>query len=230
MKKLLILFVLLISVSAFSQNRPFQFGFKGGFNMGWFASDASGYQGEGVNFGGSWGFAADFFIMENYSLTTGFDALYLNSSISFPDQKPGDISTVMLDGRSERKYKTKYIEIPIIFTMKTNEIGGLRYYGQIGFGMGILLSAKANEKFVSESGEVINTDNFNAYDDLKPTRESFIVGFGVEVPISGPTYVRTGIKFDNAFINVLDGYNPTDAYLKNNGRNSFIEVNASVFF
>ncbi|NOY48957.1 MAG: PorT family protein [Chlorobi bacterium] len=230
MRKTLIVALIFLSTSIFAQHRPFQFGFKGGLNIGWFATDAKGYKGEGVDFGGSWGFTADIFIMENYSFTSGFDVIYLNSSISFPDQKPADILAVMIDGQSKRKYKAKYVELPLIFTMKTNKIGKVAYYGQIGFGMSFLISAKADEEFNAYSGSYMSNETFNAYDDLSPTRESFIVGAGVEFPIQGSTFVRTGIKFDNAFVNVLKGYNNTDAYLKNNGRNSFVELNASVFF
>ena len=198
--------------------------------MGWFASDAQGYSNEGTEFGGSWGFTADIFLMDNYSFTSGFDVVYLNSSISYPDHKPHEILAVMVPGTSTRKYKTKYIEIPLIFTMKTNDIGKLRYYAQIGFGMGFLLSAKADETFIADDGSMQTTETVNAYDDLKFTRESFIIGAGIEIPIQGSTYVRTGLKFDNAFVNVLEGNNNIDNSQKNNGRNSFIELNASIFF
>ncbi len=230
MKKLLTIILIMLTFSSFAQHKAFQMGFKGALNLGWFATDATGYKGEGVNFGGSWGFTADIFIMENYSFTTGFDLIYLNSKISYPDQKPHDISSVMTEGKSTRKYKPKYVEIPLVLTMRTNKIGKLSYYGQLGFGMGFLISAKADEEFVANDGSFTSSETVNAYKDLQPTRQSLIIGLGAEIPIQGSTYLRTGIKFDNAFVNILKGYNSTDAYLKNNGRNSFIEINLSVFF
>lgn len=229
MRKAITIIIILITTTAFAQHKPFQFGFKGAVNMGWFATDAQGYSNEGTDFGGSWGFTADIFLMDNYSFTTGFDVVYLNSTISYPDHKPHEI-LAMVPGTSTRKYKTKYIEVPLIFTMKTNDIGKLRYYAQIGFGMSFLLSAKADENFIADDGSMETSETVNAYDDLSFTRESFIIGIGVEIPIQGSTYIRTGLKFDNAFVNVLKGYNNTDSYLKNNGRNNFIELSASVFF
>jgi len=230
MRKLLTITLIVLSINSFAQHKAFQMGFKGALNLGWFATDATGYKGEGANFGGSWGFTADIFLMENYSFTSGFDLIYLNSTISYPDQKPQDISSVMVEGKTTRKYKPKYVEIPLVLTMRTNKIGNLSYYGQVGFGMGILISAKADEDFVANESEFTSSETVNAYKDLSPTRESLIIGLGAEIPIQGSTYLRTGIKFDNAFVNILKGYNSTDAYLKNNGRNSFIEINLSVFF
>jgi len=226
----ILIIVLLITTTAIAQHKPFQFGFKGAVNLGWFATDAEGYNNEGTDFGGSWGFTADFFLMENYSITSGFDIVYLNSSISFPDHKPHEILTVKVPGISTRSYKNKYVEIPIIFTMKTNEMGKLRYFAQIGFGMGFLISSKAEENFVADDNSMTTTESLNTYDDLRFTRESLIIGAGVEIPIKGSTYLRSGIKFDNAFVNIFKGYNHVYTDVKNNGKNNYIEINVSVFF
>lgn len=228
--KALIVILVLLTTTVFAQHKPFQFGFKGAVNLGWFGTDATGYNNEGSHFGGSWGFTADIYLMENYSFTTGFDVLYLNSEISYPDEKVDDDLSGMVTGTTSRKYKTKYLELPLIFTMKTNEIGKVKYFAQIGFGLSFLVSAKAEDIFNSDQMSFNSSETINAYDDLRFTRESLIVGAGVEIPIQGSTYARCGIKVDNAFANVIKGYNNTDSYLKNNGRNSFAEINLSVFF
>ncbi len=230
MRKIFTIIIILSVSTAIAQQKPFQFGFKGSVNLGWFASDATGYNNEGTDFGGSWGFAADIFLMDNYSITTGFDVLYLNSTISYPDQKSSLPDGDNFSGISTRKYKTKYIELPVIFTMKTNQIGKVRYFGQIGFGLGFLLSAKAEENFIPNDGSSHQSETLNAYDDVRFTRESFILGAGVEVPIQGSTYLRFGLKYDNAFINVLKGDNTLDPEVKNNGKNNFMELNVSLFF
>lgn len=230
MKRILTIILLSLTITSFGQHKAFQMGFKGGFGLGWFATNATGYKGEGTNFGGSWGFTADVFIMENYSFTTGFDLIYLNSTISYPDEKPHEVLAVMIDGITTTKYKTKYIELPLILTMRTNKIGKLSYYGQVGFGMSFLVSAKAEKDFKANNSAFSESETVNAYKELTPTRESLIIGLGAEIPIQGSTYARAGLKFDNAFVNVIKGYNSTDSYLKNNGRNSFIEFNLSVFF
>jgi len=230
MRKLLLVIIILSVTEIFAQHKPFQFGFKGGVNMAWFTSDENGYSNQGVNFGGSWGFAADIFLMENYSITTGFDVLYLNSTIKYPDQKPHETLTVVVPGQTTRKYKTKYIELPVILTMKTNQIGKVRYFGQIGFGLGFLISAKAEDSFNAYDIDMKTSESSNAYDDVRFTRESLIIGLGAEVPIQGSSYLRFGLKYDNAFVNILKGNNSLDPDVKNNGKNNFMEINASFFF
>ncbi len=223
-KVLLLLIMMLFYLGLVAQHKPFQFGFKASGNIGWYGSVNDDYKNEGVNLGASWGFTADFFLMENYSITTGFDVLYLNGTQSYPHKIQSKV------GALTREYKTKYIKLPIIFTMKTNKIGKLKYYGQIGFGFGILLTAKASDEFVPNNGGNSETSTENIYDDIRKTRESVILGAGVEMPVHKSTYARFGILFDNAFVNILKGNNQVDTSEKNNGRNSFIEINASLFF
>ncbi len=222
--------VLILHAASVAQHKPFQFGFKAGMNLGWFNSVNEDYSNKGTDFGASWGFAADFYLMENYSVTTGFDVVYLNGTMSYPEKYQTGSSSVEYSGILTRSYRTKYIRIPVIFTMKTNQINKLRYYGQIGVGIGFLLTAKAKDDFdVLNSDENI-TNTKNIYDELRFTRESLILGAGVEMPVHKSTYARFGIIFDNAFINILKGKNELDPSVEHNGRNSFIEINASLFF
>ena len=228
----IIIAIFSLSLSLMAQQKPFQFGFKVAPNIGWYNTTSDNYENKGADFGGSWGFIADIFIMENYSFTTGFDVLYLNGTMSYPSVYESEsVMPVELIGTLTRSYRTKYVKIPFVLTMKTNEINKLRYYGQIGFGLSILLTARANDEFVSDVGNnVITNDKHNIYDEMRFTRESLILGAGVEVPIQGSTYVRVGLVFDNAFINVLKGDNTVDSSVKNNGRNSFLGLDVSILF
>ena len=106
----------------------------------------------------------------------------------------------------------------------------MRYYGQIGFGLDILLSAKANDEFTPDDGSEVLTETHNIYDDLRFSRESLILGAGIEVPLQGSTYLRIGLVYDNAFVNILKGYNTVDTSVKNNGRNSFLGLDVSILF
>ena len=215
----------------FGQHKPFQFGFSGGVNMGWYATNADGYSNNGAKVGGSWGFVADIFIMEGYAFTTGFNVLFINGSITYPDAVNSEQSTKLIPGTIQRDFNTRYVQLPLIFTMKTKPIKEkVRIFGQVGFGLGFLLSAKSMDTFTpDEGGESVSNEN-NAEDDFRFTRESLILGVGAEIPVHGSMFVRTGIKFDNAFTNVLTGYNQLDSEIKNNGRNNIIEIFAAIIF
>ncbi len=226
-----IIFLLMtVSYSLSAQHKPFQFGFKGGLNLGWFSSVDDNYQNRGSKFGTSWGFAADFYLMENYSLTTGIEVLNVNGAMDYPDGYWPSNSTYILPGTRHRDYKIKYLRVPVLFTMKTNEINKVKYFGQIGIGIGFSLTAKSSDNFTLENGESMESETNNIYDEIRTTRESVLIGAGVEIPIHKSTYTRIGILFDNAIFNILKGNNSINTSIKNNGRNSFIELNASLFF
>ena len=228
-KKLLFVIFIAFSLNLTAQHKPFQFGFKAGPNIGWFSTSSDNYSNVGTDFGGSWGFIADFFIMENYSFTTGFDVLYLNGTMEYPSY--GDqILFPPKQGLLKRRYRTKYVKLPFIFTMKTNKIKKVRYYAQIGFGLSILLTAKANDEFTPDNGDDKITDSSNIYDELCFTRESLILGAGIEIPLQGSTFMRVGLVYDNAFVNILKGDNAVDSSVKNNGRNCFLGLDVSILF
>lgn len=220
-KKLIFVVALISTIGLQAQHKPFQFGFKGAVSIGWFATDTEEYNNDGVKVGGSWGFIADFFMMENYSFTTGFEVLYLNGRLNYPSSRTIEDHTIQ--GLLDRKYKTQYLQVPISFTMKTNAIKDkFKIYGQIGYGLGFLLKAKAEDLFTPDEGEAIS-ENKNITDELTFTRSSLILGAGIEIPIHESTYVRTGFKFDNCFVNMFKGD-------QINARNNFIEFSAAVIF
>jgi len=229
MKKIVLIVFLFFSISSLAQHKPFQFGFKGAVNIGWFGTDTKGYSNEGTEFGGSWGFVADIYLMENYAFTTGFDVLFLNGTLTYPHAMQDTIDLPVF-GQMESKFKTKYIEIPIIFTMRTSLIGKLRYYGQIGFGIGILLNAKADNTFTPDDGNEPVSNEGEDSDLFRSTRESFIIGAGIEIPLTGSTFIRTGIKYDNAFINVMKGNNTANSDISNDARNNYFELNLCLLF
>jgi hypothetical protein len=216
MKRFLLLVLLFSTIVTFGQHKPFQFGFRGGLNTGWFATDVEGYSNNGTKIGGSWGFVADIFLMENYSFTTGFNVIYVNGSLTKPPQ--GEISSEIVGSINSR-----YLELPLIFTLKTKEIKEkFRIYWQVGLGISFLLKAKTEEKYTTTDG-LSKTETRNIYKELTATRESLILGTGIELPIHGSTTARFGLTFDNAFINILKGD-------EGKARNNFFEINLAVLF
>jgi hypothetical protein len=212
----------MLSVEA--QHKPFQFGFRGAVNTGWFKTDNEFTRNETAQWGGSWGFVADFFLMENYSITSGFNVLYLNGETKKDGRHIENEGDIIINGFIYDKIKSKYLQIPFIFTMKTKNIREkLRIFGQIGYGLGIKLQSKVDGKIIADNGEIIDEYKNLQYDGLSATRSSLILGVGVEIPLHKSTYLRTGFTFDNCFIDVIK-----DDDLKM--RSNFMEFNVAVIF
>lgn len=223
MKKTILILFLFASFSSYAQHKPFQFGFRGAANLGWLKSDLDNFNNDGAQFGGSWGGVADFFLMENYSFTTGFNVIYLNVEGSLnAHHMQGD--SLLIEGTITEKVKTKYVQIPIIFTMKTNRFKDkFSVFGQIGYGFGILLQAKRNSQFISDDGSYSEENNDNNYDGYTSIRSSLILGIGVEIPLHKSTVLRTGFTFDNCFVDISKS---DEVKIRSN----FIELNAAVIF
>ncbi|MCK5765608.1 MAG: PorT family protein, partial [Bacteroidales bacterium] len=187
MKKITLIFVLVAFLGAsfaYSQQKPFVFGFKAGPTMGWMKPDAKGYDSDGIKPGFTWGFIADFFLMENYGIATGFDVVFLNGGIKMPHQVLD--GTDNISGNLNRKYKLKYIQIPVTFKLRTKELGKFRIFGQIGLGTNFLIGAKADDEFTPDGGEPVS-EEVDIYDDITFMRESLILGAGVEFLLGGST-------------------------------------------
>ena len=190
--------------------------------------DTKGYSNDGLKLGFNWGFTADFFLMENYSIATGFDVVFLNGRMEMPHRV--DIDSVKInEGILVRTYHLKYIQLPLTLKMRTNELGKVRIFGQIGLGTNFLIGAKADDEFTYGSSS--ETENkLDIYDDMKFMRESLIIGGGIEYSLGGSTSIMASILFNNGFTDILKGSNTVDQSLKNKAQANYITVEVGIVF
>lgn len=234
MNKKILLLLLLISLSnwAVAQTKAFQFGFKIAPNIGWIKPDAKDYERIGTKAGFNWGFQGEFFLMENYFLNTGFNVIYLNGDYFYPHKRL--IEEVPVEGMQERLLKMQYIQIPLILKMKTNEFSGFRVYGQVGFGLGFTLNAKADDVFIPDPNLSSHSrktfENEDVKNEYRSTRESLLIGAGIEIPLGGATFLTAGLLFDNGFRDIMKDVNKTDGDIANKGITNFIELQISLLF
>lgn len=220
--------VILIGFTAFSQvdNRPFQFGIRLAPNIGWLSPDTKGYSGDGVQAGFSWGFVSDIAIDRNYYFNTGFDLNYLNGKLAFDTQLISDGDTTL--GVMHRKYSMRYLEIPLMFKMKTNAFGLYRFWANIGFVAGINIKAKTSDNFVPKNGKVVNSED-DAFDDIATARLALRFGAGIDYLIDKSTFLFVGINYNNGLTNVLNGNNPL-THKSQRAIPSYLELSLGVMF
>jgi hypothetical protein len=231
MKKSIIIISIMLFLctgAAHSQQKPFVFGFKAGPNLGWMKPDTRGYESDGVKPGFSWGFIADFFLMENYGIATGFDVIFLNAGLNIPSKYVVD-ETTEYEGILTREYSLKYIQLPVSLIMRTNPLGKFRIYGQIGFGANFLIGAKADDEFNSETYNETSEDE-DIYDDMTFMRAALILGAGAEFSLGGSTALTAGFTFNNGFLDVLNGQNTLDPSLNNKALANFLSLDVGIVF
>jgi len=224
MKKILLagMFVLVSHILT-AQYKPVLFGLRTGASIDWMKPDADQYNNEGIKAGFSWGFIADFFWMENYSIQTGFNVQYLYGKLSYPHMRDS------VTGTLTRNYKLQYIQIPVVLKMQTDVSEKVKLFGKIGIGTGIRLRAKADDIFSSTEGQTKDT-KVDIADEIALFRESFIIGGGVSFALNGSSAVIVDLTFDNGFIDILKGYNNVNTDTKQRGKLSLVELGVGIVF
>lgn len=178
-------------------DRKFRIGLQFNPSISWLQTNTVGYNNDGTKLGFSYGLSLEYFMSKNYLFSSGFNILNTGGSLSY-GASPLEIN---------EKFKIKYIEIPLLLKLRTNEIGYLTYYGQFGFNAGFNFNSKSKYKNlsgVSSTTSVGTTED--RYDDVETSflNLSLVIGAGVEYNLSGNTTLALGITYNNGFINQLD--------------------------
>lgn len=195
-----------------------RFGIKLAPNMGFVQPETKGIDGNGAGFGYTFGLLAEFPIGSsgNYRFATG---LFLNNitgkwKTNYNYVASANASDPILTKELETDVKLQYVELPLTVKLMTNEIGYMRYYGQIGFGSAFNIRAKSDQVVakidgIRADGQPIVTQweelsDENLQDDIMLFKASLVVGAGMEYNFSGNTSLLVGITYNNGFTNILD--------------------------
>lgn len=213
MKKLLIsASFILISLTIFAQEEPsFHFGVKASPSLAWLRSDTKGYASDGSKFGFSYGLITDFNFASKYAFSTGIDITYRGGKFKTVQELKDIVNKDSIISTSA-SYVLQYLEIPITLKLKTNEIGSVTYYVQVGVAPGINIRARKSyesttQTTVSGIPRTINAEEskLDAQSEINSLNLSMIIGAGVEYTLSGQTVLVGGIQFNNGFLDVFDG-------------------------
>lgn len=206
-----------------AQYRAFVLGIKAAPSISWLKTTEDNYNNEGAKIGFSWGLASEFYFAKNYAFATGLNFIYQGGKLSYPDIINDEQITL------KRDYRIRYLELPAVLKMKTDEMGKFRYYGQIGLGFGIRINSLGKDEY-RDGGRTITED----YDDIdKQTRlfrTSMIIGAGIEYPLNNTTALIAGLNFNNGFTNALKGDNVVNTSASHIGKPNFVELNLGVMF
>lgn len=177
-----------------AQDRSTRLGLELCPNMGWIKTDEKGVENDGTRLGFRFGLLGDFQLgaNANYFFSTG---AFLNNV----GAKQKYTLTDSLKTTYSGEVKLQYVEIPITIKLKTNEIGYITYFGQIGFDAGLRVAAKAKAGD-SEFEDVSDVTNL--------LRMALAVGGGLEYNFSGNTSALVGLKYSNGFTSVNDSDGP----------------------
>ena len=193
MKKIFftLIIVILMAINASAQYKAFQFGLNISPAVNITKPNSDNFN-KGTNLlSFNWGFNGNFYFVENYGFSTGFNVRNISGNYNYNDSINGDINCSI---------NNQYLEIPLSLIMRTEKIGKTRIVGNIGYGLGVCLSK--SQEHTNSDNEII--DNEIPFSKI---RNAFIIKLGVEYNVYKSSCLTAAFVFNNNFSNIYKNGN-----------------------
>jgi len=200
MKRIGLLAALLISFNLAGQN--FRFGVNLDPVICWLSSDSKPIDSDGAKLGFNGGLMLETNFQKNYAFATGLNLTFLGGNLLYKDPtnihtEKGETVAISATTPTTVEYSLQYVTIPLSLKMKSNPIGYISYYAQLGLTPQFNIKARAKA-----TGGLLDRDN--VMDEINLFNLSYFIGGGIEYALGGTTALNLGIFFNNGFIDVLD--------------------------
>lgn len=165
----------------------------------------------GSKVGFSYGLMAEYFFAQNYGFVTGLQVngtggKVLATSIVNPKQN----NSIQ---KADFEYKLQYLEIPLALKLRTDDINGFKFFGQLGVTVGFNIGKKVNfdVDYLDTNGDLKSYSDENiklkgGFGVVAPVLFTMNIGAGMEYPISNKLSAYLGFFFNNGF--APDATNP----------------------
>ncbi len=174
------------------QSEKLRFGFKISPQAAWLKSDTKGLESDGMKLLFAYGVMADYNFAENYTIATGLDINY----------RGGKLKSTIDSTTAKASYNIQYIEVPVAIKLKTNEVGYMRFFGQLGFTPGYVIKARTD---IDVAG--VKEEDKSIIKDVTRFNISLQFTAGMEYNISGKTNLYSAIFYNNGFIDLFEDKN-----------------------
>ncbi len=238
MKKILVLLVIIsmmmINNDLYSQKKQrsnIQLGVKLSPGISWLKVNSQSFNSDGNSLKFSWGLVSDFQFAEKYYFSTGFNVISMGGKMKYNDFLKFGNDTIGSFCEIRKDFSIKYVEIPISLKMKTRQFGDFTYFGQIGLGLGMRISAYSDDDFyINGSNTALSTTDNKIEDQVNFLRLSMILSAGVEYNLGGSTSLFGAFTFNNGFTNVFDYKNNIPPYQSADAINNSLELSVGLIF
>ncbi|MGC6415267.1 MAG: porin family protein [Bacteroidia bacterium] len=227
--------------------KKWSFGFDLSNNYAWYKQMDGAMENNGLGVGFSYGLSADYRLTPSPNYWGSIEALITTAPLKIKNTGELKMNSGGVEKdftNTEFNYKVQYVQIPVCFMLKTQEIGHLKYYFKVGVAPSMAVNTRLktvstpdiyantpnvtvhdpndskNSKFDFDGG--VNSDaNYRFSDDVNPMRWSLIYALGIEYPLAGNVKLIGGVRFDNGVTDYLSdrGFS---------GRHNFFAINVGV--
>ncbi|HUV00666.1 MAG TPA: porin family protein, partial [Bacteroidales bacterium] len=133
-------------VSGNIKSQDLQFSLYADPLIGWFSSDTKGSSNEGARPGFSLGLIFDKYFADNYALSTGISMMNVSGRVFYSDTTTIRFknSTTELNPEENITYRIQFLSIPVGLKLRTNQIGYMTLFTNVGLDPKIVIGGKAD--------------------------------------------------------------------------------------
>lgn len=198
MKRLFVFILAVNTLTVFSQS-AIRLGAHIDPIVTWFSPRTSNIERDGARLGYNGGLIVETYFKPNYAFVSGLSLTSLGGNLMYTDSASLSTSSgnnVIIPNNTTVAYNLTYLSIPVALKLKSNEIGYITYYAQMGFTPQFNIGSRA-----TSTDDLLNKDNVSK--EINLFNLSYFFGGGIEYNIGGQTSLITGIFFNNGFIDVF---------------------------
>jgi len=165
--------------------------------VGWFSSDDSDVADKGAKAGFNFGLTFNKYFHENYAFSTGLSLITIGGCYSYKDAVRLELKNpVEILPGNRLVYSIRYLAIPVGLKLRTNQIGYVSIFTNIGLDPKFILGGKIEVPSQNIAKE--NADNM-----LRELSMGYHVIGGIEYSLGGTSAIVLGIKFDSNFTDII---------------------------
>jgi hypothetical protein len=196
-KKSLILIILILFSKGISSAQYYRFGIYTIPSITWFSTDINEVSNEGSRAGFHFGLTVERYFSTNYAFTTGIGIMNAGGRLSADNEiifKFKDYTSEVPAGGSI-VYKIQYVTIPLGIKLKTNEIGYITVFTDLGLDPKVVVRGRVDIPSIDKKNE-------NALPEIKLLNLGYHIHGGIEYSFGGTTAIIFGLGFENNFLDI----------------------------
>lgn len=162
----------------------------------WFGSDIDAVKNNGSRAGFNFGLEFTKPFGSNYSFETGLNLMSAGGRLINRDITILSLSesrTVL--AQEAMIYKIQYLAVPVGLKLKTNQIGYITFFTDVGIEPKVVIGSKIGIPAQNISGE-------NATGEVNLFNTGYYVNAGIEYGLGGNTSLVAGLGFENNFLDI----------------------------
>jgi hypothetical protein len=170
--------------------------------VSWFSTDTRSTRNNGARAGFNFGLTFNKYFSSNYAFSTGISLLNAGGTLVNTDAITMSFNNlnVIVPANQSIVYRIQYLNVPIGLKFKSNQIGYITFFADIGIDPKVVIGGNVDIPAVSIKKE-------GAMNELNRFNLSYHVMAGIEYSLGGSTAVVLGLGFDNNFLDITKEVN-----------------------